>query len=229
MVEPNDGMRCVDLGCGTGDLTKELHLRLLASSTLGVDRSEAMLEKARTFIAPGLSFRQGDIDTFEDIIHYDLIFSNAALHWVPGHEALFERFARLLNKGGQIAIQVPFNHDHPSQAVAFELQKEAPFKGVGSRIFENVLPLERYASLLDSLGFERVNVRMQVYLHHLPSREDVVEWVKGTFLLDFEKAMTVELYDAFFDEYRNRLMERLADTHPHLLTFKRILMHGIKA
>src|SRR5262245_23022392 len=83
-VKPKPGMRVVDLGCGTGELTRALHLRLSAKETLGLDSSPAMLEKSRNFTTDGLRFEQRDILAFVDDPQgpWDLVFSNAALHWV---------------------------------------------------------------------------------------------------------------------------------------------------
>src|SRR5436853_4196900 len=65
LVQPAPGMRVVDLGCGTGKLTRELHVRLGARETIGIDRSARMLESARGSRAPsGLSVRTGTIEDF---------------------------------------------------------------------------------------------------------------------------------------------------------------------
>ena len=86
----------------------------------------------------------------------------------------------------------------------------------------NVLAPEEYAQLLDDLGFTRQHVRLQVY-SHLDSTDEVVEWVKGTSLTRFQRAMPAETYAQFLDRYRARLIEVLGDHHPYLYTFKRIL------
>jgi trans-aconitate 2-methyltransferase len=77
LVQPVPGGRVVDLGCGTGELTKELHRVLEASETVGVDNSSAMLERANAFAGEGVRFEQGDIATWEPT-PYDVVFSNAA-------------------------------------------------------------------------------------------------------------------------------------------------------
>ena len=92
----------------------------------------------------------------------------------------------------------------------------------------NVLAPEEYAQLLDDLGFARQHVRLQVYPHHLDSTDEVVEWVKGTSLTRFQRAMSEDLYAQFLDRYRARLIEVLGDHHPYLYTFKRILFWARK-
>ncbi len=86
LVQPRPGMRVVDLGCGTGELTHAMHRRLAARETLGIDSSPAMLARSAAFAGDGLSFQQGDLATFASDGEHDLVFSNAAIQWVPDHD-----------------------------------------------------------------------------------------------------------------------------------------------
>ena len=228
LVQPRPEMRVVDLGCGTGELTRELHRHLGARETLGIDSSPAMLGKAADFAGDGLRFEQGDIATFAPEGEYDLVFSNAALQWLPDHESLVRRLARALTPCGQIAVQVPANADHPSHLTAFAVASEPPFAEALAGYVRQwpVLAPERYATLLHELGFRQQHVRLQVYGHELESREAVVEWVRGTLLTDYQRWMPAELWPAFLARYRERLMPRLNDTHPFFYPFKRILFWG---
>src|SRR5205085_8082506 len=88
LVEARPAMRVVDLGCGTGELTRVLHQELGAGETLGLDSSAAMLAKRQSFAGDGLHFEQRDIAEFAAENEYDLIFTNEALHWLEDHEAL---------------------------------------------------------------------------------------------------------------------------------------------
>jgi len=232
LVKPVPGGRAVDLGCGTGALTAELHRHLGASETVGIDNSAAMLARAATQAGGGLRFESGDIAAFGATATngggWDVIFSNAALHWVGGHEALLARLAAALAPGGQLAVQVPANDDHLSHVVAWELASEAPFRdalGGGGRPV-NVREPDWYALALDRLGFAAQHVRLQVFLHHLPGPADVVEWVKGTLLTWYQRQLPAELYERFLAAYRERLLERLGDVRPYPYPYKRILFWG---
>ncbi|HMS59077.1 MAG TPA: hypothetical protein PKA49_09510, partial [Tepidiformaceae bacterium] len=85
---------------------------------------------------------------------------------------------------------------------------------------------ERYAEKLDALGFGEMNVRMQVYPQHLPGPEDVVEWVKGTYLTDYQSRMPVELFPRYLERYRERLLAVLPDRRPYFYPYKRLLLWG---
>lgn len=240
MVRPRPGMRVVDLGCGTGKLTRLLHAKLDARETVGIDRSDSMLAATREGTRPqGLRF---DVGTIEDFIgrdgartpeaggsdRWDLIFSNAALHWVDDHEQLLEQLAHRIAPSGQIAFQVPAQHDTLTHRVADDLAGAEPFRSAfgGWRRSQPVLPPDVYARLLYRCGFADPKVQLIVYPHILASREDVVEWVKGTLLTEYKRHLPAEVYDQFVEEYRGRLLPTLDEARPFFYPFKRILCWG---
>jgi trans-aconitate 2-methyltransferase len=218
----------VDLGCGTGELTAVLHRHLGAAATTGVDSSEAMLQEARALRIAGLSFVNADIAEWTPLAPLDLVFSNAALHWVPDHTTLFVRLATMLAAGGELAVQMPANFDHPSHVVATEVAREQPFAdALGGYVrVAPVLAPEAYAELLHQLGFVEQQVRLQVYGHTLESTGDVAEWVKGSLLTDYAVRLPDALYPLFVERYRARLLEVMGNQRPYFYAFKRILLWG---
>jgi len=232
LVQQRPGMRVADLGCGPGELTRELHTRLQAQETVGVDYSEAMLAKSHAFAGRGVSFEQADLREFAERPEtqgaFDLVLSNAALQWVPDQPDVIAQLTKMLAPNGQLAIQVPANQDHPSHATIREIVAEPPFREALDnyvRLFSNLSP-EAYAGLLDRLGYPQQHVRLQVYVHHLASRADVVEWVRGSILTDYQQRLSPELFEKFLERYRARLMPQLEDRRPFLYTFQRILVWG---
>ena len=226
LVEGVPSPEVVDLGCGDGRLTAALHHRLGARRTTGLDSSPAMLAAAATHAGGGVSFEAGDLSRWTGN-GCDLVLSNAALQWVADHEAVLGRWRHALAPGGQLAVQVPSNADHPAHVVAGELGTE--WLGADSPsdpVADNVLAPERYAELLDDLGFGRQHVRLQVYGLHLAGPADVVEWVKGTTLTRFKTVMPAADYDRFLVEYRRRLRRALGDGDKYFDPFKRVLLWG---
>lgn len=222
LVEKRPRMRIADLGCGTGELTRELHESLGAEETIGIDNSETMLLKAGHFGDQMLRFEQGDIEAFVTDRPFDLIFSNAALHWVADHESLLPRLTNLLSTRGQLAVQMPDNDAHLSHTVAAEV---AGRYGVASRP-DYVLPIAKYAEILNRLGYERQHVRSQIYGHLLPSSADVVEWVRGALLTHYESLLPEEKFAEFLAEYRETLISVLGDQRPFFYTYERVLLWG---
>ena len=227
LLEPVPGGVAVDLGCGTGELTAELHRHLGARSTVGVDSSAAMLADPPD--EPGVELVLGDLTAFEPPSPVDVIVANAALQWVPDHGPLLARLASMLGPHGQLAVQVPANADHPSHTASAAAALEEPFRSaLGGRppvdpVAVNVLEPARYAALLHELGFAEQHVRLQVYGHVLGSTADVVEWTKGTSLTRFKRLLPDDLFDDFVDRYRARLVAELGDHRPFFYAFKRIL------
>jgi trans-aconitate 2-methyltransferase len=231
LVAPIPGGRAVDLGCGPGELTAELHRRTGAAETLGIDSSDAMLAKAAPHAEGGLRFERGDIAAFGPAEPFDLVFSNAAYHWLPDHPELLARLTRYVKPGGQLAFQVPDNWDHASHLAADSVAAEEPFASAlgGSAHPRHVLAPEAYAAILDRLGYREQTVRLQVYGHHLDSREGIVAWVEGSLLSEYRRRLSPELYARFLERYRERLFAAVPDERPYFFTFRRILARARRA
>ena len=224
LVAAVPGATVVDLGCGDGRLTALAHQSLEAASTVGIDSSPAMLAAAPA--GDGLSFDLGDIGAWESPASYDVVLSNAALHWVSDHRAVLGRWRAALRPGGQLAVQGPANADHPSHALVAEVTNALGLDVEPDPVAVNVLRPEEYAAILDDLGALEQHVRLQVFVHHLPSSGDVVEWVKGTTLTRVKRATDALGYDRFLAAYRARLLEVIGDRAPYTYPFKRILFRA---
>lgn len=231
--------RFVDLGCGSGELTALAAERVGAKETVGIDSSPAMLDEAGALARPGLRFDEGDIATFGTGSSldqraggsFDIVFSNAALQWVPDHPAVLAQWASMLVPGGQLAVQVPANVDHPAHALVDQVATESPFLDAfgGEPPADPVLGVlspQAYAGLLYELGFVEQHVRLQVYGHVLASTADVVQWVRGTTLTRIRRNLPADLYDRFVDRYTELLLATVGDHEPYFYAFKRILLWG---
>lgn len=225
MIQPRPGMRVLDLGCGTGEITAELHHALGAASTLGIDRSTAMLAQAKPRQAPGLSFAEADIAAFTPEGPLNVVYSNAALQWVDDHAGLLARFKAWLAPGGQIAIQVPCADQHPTHTVAFELGERY---GTGSLYHggSRVLSAEGYAELLFKLGFAEQQVMTKVYGHVLPDLDALVTFFSSTLLNPYKAALGESRYAEFQRDYRAGLARQLGEPEPLFFPMARTLIWG---
>jgi trans-aconitate 2-methyltransferase len=233
MVEPVPGGRAVDLGCGTGAYTVELHEHAEAATTLGLDTSAAMLTEAEGRATDGVTFLRADLRTAPDHGPFDVAYSSAVLHWVPDHDTVVRDLTGALNPGGQLAVTMPANFDHPSHTVAAEVLRRTEFAEAGGAKLvtgpgHHVNPPEHYAELLHRLGYEQQHVRLQVYGHTLESTAQVVEWTSGTLLTPVRSALAndPDRYERFVDQYRERLLAVLGEREPYFYPFKRILFWG---
>jgi trans-aconitate 2-methyltransferase len=216
----------VDLGCGPGNVTAILKARFPGAEIVGVDGSPAMLEKARAAV-PGCRFVQGDFATWRPETAPELIYSNAALHWVGGHRALFPRLVSLLAPGGVLAVQMPAMHDAPLRALQYTVAAAGPWaetlRDVGSA--PPVLEPGDYWDILRP-HVAALDIWETIYLHVLRGEDAVGEWASGSSLRPFLDALPAEQRPAFRRAYADAVAPhypRRADGST-LLPFRRLFM-----
>ena len=222
LLRVRPGLRVIDLGCGTGELTRRLADALPGSEVLGIDSSSEMLARAAAQARSGLRFERAAIEQVSGV--WDLVFSHAAIQWVDDHEALIPRLLTLVAPGGQLAVQLPSNHSHPAHRFILELAAESPFCEAlnGWSRHSPVLTIDRYAELLHTHGAQDLTVLEKVYPHVLPDSDAVAEWTRGTALIPYLERLPADLQPAFLDRYRARLRS-LWPTGPVFYGFRRIL------
>ncbi len=227
--------RMLDLGCGSGELTSLAHERFIApagGSTLGVDSSASMLSKCFSFANDALNFRQETFDS--QLAHdesFDVIISNAALHWADDQELIYRQIESRLNEGGHLLVQIPNNQNHFSQTCVLQIIQQEPFQQElnGWSRPSVVQSPEWYTSLLYRLGFEDQLVRTHIYPHvMLNGYVDVAEWCKGSTLTPYVNRMSQQTYSKFVERYTETLAGEIKEK-PYLFTFNRIFLWARKA
>jgi len=196
-IEIDDPRRMIDLGCGPGNSTEVLAERWPEAQITGLDSSADMIAKART-AHPEWNWLAGDIAQWAagDGDTYDVVFSNAALQWVPDHASLLPR---LLARGRVLAVQVPGNWDGPAHRLMREVAKR----------FEFVRAVREWHTHDDAFYYDvlaphaaRLDLWATEYLHVLDSAEGIVEWYKGTGMRPFLEALDSEAErERFTGEY----------------------------
>ena len=219
--------RVVDLGCGPGNSTELLVQRYPQARVTGLDSSEAMLASARTRL-PGVDFVQGDIAQWVPDEAPDLIYANAALQWVGGHEQLFPRLLRSLAPGGVLAVQMPDNRDEPTHRLMREVAKLSPWReaiGDAERLRTDLFGIGTYYDWLAPHS-NHVDVWHTVYQHVMPSAGAIVEWVRSTGLRPFIDPLTEPLKASYLAEYEQRIDAAYAvrSDGSRLLAFPRMFL-----
>ena len=197
----------VDLGCGNGTLTATLAERWPEASVLGVDSSPEMLAATAGRELPGrLAFQLDTIQAWQPTRPVDVLVSNAALQWVPGHGDLLGRLVGSLVPGGWLAFQVPGNFDFPSHTILTELCRSARWRDRLGAVADRgaaVLEPADYLDLLATLGCQ-VDAWETSYLHVLDGPDPVLSWVRGAALRPVLAALGPAAGD-FEHEYGARL------------------------
>jgi trans-aconitate 2-methyltransferase len=231
--------RIADIGCGPGNVTLLLVHRWPGAHITGYDNSQEMLDAAQAYAGstPGggtLDFRQADATQWHPDESYDLIVSNAALQWVPGHADRFPDWVGHLTPGGTLAFQVPGNFTAPSHTLLRDLcaapQWRERLAGPGVRPVP-VLDPEAYLDRLTGLGLD-VDAWETTYMQILPGDDAVLEWTKGTALRPVLTALADDpaARDEFLAQYRE-LLRKAYPPSPHgtVFPFRRIFVVARKA
>jgi trans-aconitate 2-methyltransferase len=228
LVTRRPGLRVVDLGCGTGELTRRLADALDGSEVVGIDSSAEMLARAASHAQPGLRFERRAIEELDG--DWDLIFSHAALHWCDEHQVVVPQLFARVRAGGQLVVQMPSNHDHASQHLIQATAAEEPFASAlgGFRRLSPVRDIAFYADLLYACGGRALTVYEKVYPHELPDADAVGDWIRGTSMLPYLERLPAAMQDAFEARVRSRLRARWP-SGPVFFGFRRTLFSATRA
>jgi trans-aconitate 2-methyltransferase len=228
VVKIRPRLRVVDLGCGTGELTAKLADGLPESNVLGVDSSEQMLARARVNERDGLRFERRSIEEIEG--RWDLVFSHAAIQWVDDHRRLIPRLMSLVTPGGQLAVQLPSNHTHPTHTLIIAVASEEPFRQAlyGWYRVSPVLSITEYAELLHWSGAKAITVFEKVYPSLLENSDALSDWTSGTALVPYFERLPEALHAPFMARYRERLRAVFPNA-PVFYPFRRTLFAATRA
>jgi trans-aconitate 2-methyltransferase len=203
------GHAIYDLGCGPGNITRLLAERFPQAPVIGIDSSDEMLAKARSqTVGQCISFSKGDLTQFRPAVPPAILYSNAAYQWVENHIDYFPGLLKLLPPGGQLAIQMPRNHEAPSHALMQQAARMGPWRDTLARIggIRSVWEPARYYDVLKPLGAE-LDVWETIYQQVLTGKDPVAQWTAGSGLRPYLEALQEPERTEFYDTYARLLAE----------------------
>ena len=193
-----------DLGCGTGHLTRILADTFPDAKVIGVDSSPEMLAEARREF-PIVGWQQGDIASWNPAAPADLIYSNAALQWLPDHETLLPSLLNKLQPGGVLAMQVPRHFESPSHLGLKELVMQSDWRDRLEPLLLTPVPApETYWRWL-SLHARSLDLWETIYLQVLDGHDPVVNFMRGTALRPFLSVLQEEEAASFIEAFAKRM------------------------
>ncbi|MBI1942648.1 MAG: methyltransferase domain-containing protein [Betaproteobacteria bacterium] len=195
----------VDLGCGAGNLAPLLLQRWPQAKLIGVDSSPEMLARARAD-HPGATFEQSDVASWRPPRPVDVLYSNAALHWLDHHERLFPALLQAVKPGGWLAAQMPRNFGAPSHATIVQTIEQGPWRAQLEPLVRR-RPTEEpqfYWKVLSG-GTCALDIWECEYLQAMQGENPVAEFTKGSWLKQFLDRLQEPQRGAFEADYRRRV------------------------
>lgn len=226
-IHARDPRYVVDLGCGSGGLTASLAQRWPAAAVQGLDSSPEMLAASGAHARkwPNLSFGPADIAAWTTPAAADVVVSNAALQWIPGHRNLLPGWLAALKPGAWFALQVPGNFTAPSHTLMRALAESPAWAGRLAGVLRHddaVGGAADYLRIMLDAGCD-ADAWETTYLQVLPGPDPVLEWVRGTALRPVLAALSSADARAFEAEYSARLAGAYPPSeHGTLFPFRRI-------
>jgi trans-aconitate 2-methyltransferase len=220
----------VDLGCGPGQLTASLAERWPIARLIGLDSSAEMIDNAEQYASERIRFAVGDLRAWRPDSPVDVIISNAALQWVPGHRALLPRLVTALAAGGWLAFQVPGNFGEPSHQLLRRLATDPRFAAVTQQVeTPEAFDPTVYLADLAALGCT-VDAWETTHLHVLSGRDPVYRWMLGTGARPVLQALPDKLKEQFVAEYQ-ALLRAAYPARPYgtVLPYRRVYVVARRA
>jgi len=201
---PDPG-RIIDLGCGPGNSTAVLRQRWPKADITGLDSSSDMISTAsRSY--PHNEWLIGDIAAWSTEIPFDVVFSNAALQWVPRHAILIPHLFAQVASGGALAVQMPAHFNSPLHREILATADDPSWRHLMGPALNALTkePPSLYYNLLQPLA-ARLDIWETEYYHVVDSPQSIIEWFRGTGLRPFLAALENEGQRKRFEE---QLLER---------------------
>ncbi len=200
-IQLENPQQIMDLGCGPGNSAEVLRERWPDANITGLDSSEQMIMNARKRFPQG-KWLQADIANWSASDPYDVIFSNAALQWLPDHERILPHLLKQVKLKGAFAFQVPANFHGTAHQLMRDLAGSEHWRGhFREKIREWYVhePAFYYDALAPHAS--RIDLWRSEYFHVLPGPEAIVEWYKGTGLRPFLDVLQQAEQEYFLHDY----------------------------
>jgi trans-aconitate 2-methyltransferase len=211
----------LDAGCGSGRVTKILSEKITDGNIYAIDNDPNMIKKAKETLKDFKNIKVIesdllDIRTLNIPIKFDVIFSNAVLHWVLDHHKVFERFYDLLNPEGQLLIQCGGHGNLQKTLSIFDSVKDLPkFSEYFSqwKLDRNYAKPEETDKILKEIGYKDINV----YLTEAPaifnSKNEYSIYLRTVDLRPYLKYLPSEQVQ---NDFTNTVLLFMEKHHPNL-------------
>lgn len=222
----------LDIGCGDGVLTEQLTEFVPKGKVIGIDASVGMIETARKIQKDNLEFLQMDINKMSFVNQFDVIFSNATLHWIKNHERLLEKSIIALKKGGIILWDFAGNDNCSNffEVVRSKIAEEKYIPYFKDFEWPWFMPSKsQYEKLMADVGFSYVSISEVNRDRFFPSSSEMIKWIDQPSIVPFIKYLPEKLKNTFRQEVIEEMLRKTQQKNGTCFeTFRRIKVYAVK-
>ncbi len=222
----------LDIGCGEGILTEQLAELVPSGKVVGIDASRGMIDVAKTIERDNLSFLLMDVNDMNFVDQFDIIYSNAALHWVKDHQKLLQSSYKALKTNGRIA----WNFAGDGTCALFNETARAM---IDSELYREYfqsfewpwfMPTKtEYEELLADTEFITVSLEHENVDRYFSDAEEMIKWIDQPSIVPFIKQVPASLKDSFRDSFIKLMMEKSLQPDGRCFEhFRRINIQAVK-
>lgn len=193
----------LDLGCGPGNSSQNLIEKYKNATVVGFDSDDNMLEKARSR-HNNIQFVKGFApdDFYKLNRKFDLVFSNACIHWIENQEELIKKVYGILNAKGTFAVQIPLTDESHFYRILYRLIDEKWTNLKTVKNFHNLTQEGYYNTLIKQ--FNKVSMWRSDY-YHVVRKEMVIEWYKGSGLRPYLALLSEDKQEEFLEDLQTAI------------------------
>lgn len=222
----------LDLGCGDGILTEQLSLAVPNGKVLGIDASAGMIKTAGNIKKNNIKFQQADINKINYKNEFDIIFSNAALHWIKNHQKLLENTYIALKPNGIILWDFGgagncANFIHIIHKKITEDRYARYFKDFEWPWF---MPSKsQYKELMSGTNFSNYTITEVNRDRYFPNADRMIKWIDQPCIVPFIKYIPGEIKNTFRNEVISEMIKRTQQKNgTYFETFRRLKIYAKK-
>lgn len=190
----------LDVGCGDGALTAKLAEIVPDGSVMGIDASEGMINAAQSHKKDNLTFKQLDVTTMQYHEEYDVIFSNATLHWIKDHKTLLELFYRALKPSGVLRANFAGDGNCATfNGIVKEIMGRNEFRNA-FKTFEwpwYMPEVDEYMKLVKGSPFKKAEVWGENADRYFPDENTMLGWVDHPAIVPFKQFLSPHIAEQF--------------------------------
>lgn len=224
--------KILDLGCGDGQLTERLSLLVPNGKVLGIDASIGMINTAKKICRDNLDFIHMDINQLHFSNEFNIIFSNAALHWVKDHHRLLQNSYAALKPGGILLWD--FGSEGNCSHFLEVMQKKKTEDNYMDFFRDFEMPWfmpskSHYEELIANIGYSHFTITEVNRDRYFSTSDEMIQWIDQPCIVPFIECIPAVLKSTFREEVIEEMLKKTQQSDGTCFeTFRRLQIYAQK-